>query len=56
MIASVGGLGLLLAGVPLLGAHGVLYRVMGLLAGAAPCGLVVAPMAYTAALGVATRR
>lgn len=45
-----------LAGVPLLGPGGSLYRAMGVLTAGSPCALVLVPLAYVCALAAATSR
>ena len=43
-------------GIPLLGERGALYRALGVCTAAAPCALVLVPLAYVCAVANATRR
>jgi len=43
-------------GVPLLGAHGALYRAMGVLTAGSPCAVVLVPLAYVCAIATITRK
>ncbi|GFH16863.1 uncharacterized protein HaLaN_13375, partial [Haematococcus lacustris] len=49
-------LGLVLAGVPLLGPGGALYRAMGVLTAGSPCAVVLVPLAYVCAIATVTRK
>eukprot|EP00955_Chlamydomonas_euryale_P057057 356647-Chlamydomonas_euryale.AAC.11 len=44
-----------LAGVPLLGPAGSLYRAMGVLTAGSPCALVLCPLAYVCAVAAVSR-
>ncbi len=46
----------LLAGVPLLGPGGALYRSMGVLTAGAPCAVLLVPLAFVCAIATVTRR
>lgn len=46
----------MLRGIPLEGERGAIYRAMGVVTAAAPCGLVLTPLAYVCALANATKR
>lgn len=43
-------------GIPFGGEHGAFYRSMGIITAGAPCGLMLAPLAYVCALANASRR
>lgn len=43
-------------GLQLLGPGGAMYRAMGFLSAAAPCAVVMAPLAYVAAIGTCAQR
>lgn len=45
-----------LFGLQLLGPGGAMYRAMGFLSAAAPCAVVMAPLAYVAAIGTCAQR
>lgn len=47
--------GLLTCGVPLWGTRGAAYRALGVLTAAAPCGLLLAPLAFVCAVAVLSR-
>jgi cation transport ATPase len=43
-------------GLPLAGPGGAAYRAFGFLAAAAPCALLMTPLAYVAAIGYCAQR
>lgn len=48
--------GLVISGCPLAGPGGAAYRAFGFLAAAAPCALMMTPLAYVAAIGACAQR
>jgi Zn2+/Cd2+-exporting ATPase len=48
-------MGLLACGVPVWGSQGAAYRALGVLTAAAPCGLLLAPLAFVCAVAVLSR-
>ena len=53
---AVAVLGPRVLGIPLTGSGGALYRAFAFLSAAAPCALLMAPLAYVAAIGAAAQR
>jgi Zn2+/Cd2+-exporting ATPase len=47
--------GLLIAGVPMWGSRGAVYRALGLLTATAPCALLLVPLAFVCAVAVLSR-
>ena len=45
-----------LMGVPIAGPGGATYRALAFLSAAAPCALLMAPLAYVAAIGACAQR
>ena len=52
----VAGAGPMVLGIPFAGPGGAMYRAFAFLSAAAPCALLMAPLAYVAAIGAAAQR